>query len=246
MDIGGPIGIQSVVNTSYTFLRNWSLENLRTWHHPADVEASKYLSLALVLSQSCFTYMRSPTLREWACGASPRGALERELGSWLDSLTSSWHLIRVRSARGSCSPVIWSRCVHISREDKPSWWIRELRMAVAKARVNFEMGPPSGEILRISNPNSCTALSATGFLFLFLALPGSMNMPYFSKRSAHMADTRPGAGSTLMWVPRSPKFLMSAHNRRIASDSSSLVSRLTIMVNVYDVSVSRSTTTHCL
>ena len=116
--------------------------NLRTWHHPSDVEATKYLSLALVVSRFCFMYTRSPMLRVGACGASPWGALERELGSWLDSLTSSWRLIRVRSSRGSCSPVTWSRCVHISREDKPSWRIRELRTAVAKARVNFEMGPP--------------------------------------------------------------------------------------------------------
>ena len=77
------------------------------------------------------------------CGENPpRGKLELELHAWLDPLTSNWHFSRVLSLGGICSPVIWSRCVHILRADNPSWQMRELSATVANARVNFNMGSP--------------------------------------------------------------------------------------------------------
>ena len=71
------------------------------------------------------------------------------------------------SENGSWSPVIWSRWVHISRADRPPCLRRELRLAVANANVNRDMGPPSGWIFNISAPSSSTAFSATGSCWVF-------------------------------------------------------------------------------
>ena len=48
----------------------------------------------------------------------------------------------------SCSGIYWfenwSRCVHISRAERPRERMRELRVAVATDRVTGDTGPPSG------------------------------------------------------------------------------------------------------
>ena len=64
--------------------------------------------------------------------------------------------------------------MHISLEERPRERMRALRLAVATASVRRDTGPPMGSCRSNSFSSSWTALSATGFLFWFLACPKTM------------------------------------------------------------------------
>ena len=65
----------------------------------------------------------------------------------------------------------WSRCIHISRAEKPRVRIPEFKFAVAMDTLTGETGPPWRSCRRSSSSISWTAFSATVFLFRFLARP---------------------------------------------------------------------------
>ena len=187
----------------------------------------RYFSLAasLDLSQTRKTKVPTETVRCERRGLPP--ALETELEGWFCGREQCWLRITWRSTMGSCSPVSWSRWVHSSQADRPSRRIWELRLAVARARVTRDIGPPSGDMLSSSRPNSSTARSATGFLFGFFAWPSSSLMPWDKRSLSLCSAEKPGAGSTRMvtlWShkDRSPTERISRPSRRCSRFSLSI------------------------
>ena len=216
-------GIQSIIRTSYSSLRNWFLVNLRTLHQESAIYAIMYLSRALVLSISCFKYTKSPTCRAGTSGCRSLGALDLALGRWFATRVWCWDDTMSLSENGSWSPVIWSRWVHISRADKPPCLRRELRLAVANANVNRDMGPPSGWTFNISAPSSSTTFSTTGLLLRVFSRPFSREMSNCPSVLRLKSATSPGAASIRI-LHVLPKGFSSAHRVPMASPKSGAVS----------------------
>ena len=60
---------------------------------------------------------------------------------------------------------------HLPGRQAPGADILELCWDVAMANVVVDTGPRFGSCLNSASANSCTALSPTGFLFVFFAYP---------------------------------------------------------------------------
>ena len=103
------------------------------------------------LFRSEWRYTRSPTSMKGLGRLLCKGTLERSLFGWLDRCCSCWRAIKWSSARGNGWFENWSRCVHISREDRPGEWIQKFKAEVATGRVSREMAPPKGSWRRSSN-----------------------------------------------------------------------------------------------
>ena len=78
-----------------------------------------------------------------------KGTLERSLFGWLDRRCSCWRAIKWSSVRGNGWFENWSRCVHISREDRPGEWIQKFKAEVATVRGVekwLRLKAPDGEV----------------------------------------------------------------------------------------------------
>ena len=143
----------------------------------------------LCLSRSAVRYTRSPfETRELQSGVFLLDVFEDSLRGWLRDLEVYCSSMMVRSFKGICSFVNMSLWVQISQADMPRPRIRLFKCAVAIQRVRPVIVPPDGSKRMSSCSNSCTAFSATGFLFLFLMRPISKKN---RRSSSVVSEVRP-------------------------------------------------------
>ena len=112
---------------------------------------------------------------------------------------------------------------------------------MAIASIRGDTGPPPGSCRSSSSSTSDTAFSATGFLLGFLILPISKRIPNRSRVGSFMRATKPGAGSTRIIAGGPSRGRSSTQRRARQSRNASWRSLSTMHVDVYELTVSRTT-----
>ena len=159
--ISGTTLNHSFLLTRYALFLSWDPQNFFKSHQGPSTHGTIYRS------RSAVRYTRSPfETRELQSGGFLLGVFEDSLRGWLHDLEVYCSSMIVRSFKGICSFVNMSLWVQISQADTPQPRIRLFKCAVAIQRVRPVMVPPDGSKRMSSCSNSCTAFSATGFLFL--------------------------------------------------------------------------------